>query len=38
MGELKIDWKLYETHLKQSNQGLYKDAHFSDVTLVSDDL
>ena len=38
MGELKIDWKLYETHLKQSNQGLYKDTHFSDVTLVSDDL
>ena len=38
MSELTFDWKLYETHLKQSNQGLYKDTHFSDVTLVSDDL
>jgi len=32
-----MQWRLFKTHLAGTQQDLYQDKHFSDVTLVSDD-
>ena len=33
-----FQWNLFEFHLINSNRELYKEKHFADVTLVSEDM
>ena len=33
----QLSWKEFRTHLVKTQQHLYQDKHFTDVTLVGDD-